>query len=154
VDATLYGAGAGITLFLADLAGATADAEVAAVARDAARFVAGTSEEGYFGLYTGYAGMVFAVRHAASVLGDGDLAHRATGMLDHLAGAAQPAGDGLEWPAFPGGRGPWQDLYHAAGELNPPLAAMPCCAEPGIAAWCGSHRRRDERLARRPAAGC
>jgi lantibiotic modifying enzyme len=116
-DATLYGAGAGITLFLADLARALDDADLAAAAGQAARFVAGTPDQGYFGLYTGYAGMTFAVRHAAAVLGDDSLRHQAAGMLDHLAAAAVPVGDGLEWPAFPSGRGPWQELFHGTAGI-------------------------------------
>lgn len=38
-------------------------------------------------------------------------------MLDHLIDAAWPAGGGTEWPAWPGGRGPWHELYHGAAGI-------------------------------------
>jgi lantibiotic modifying enzyme len=117
LDATLYGAGAGIALFLSDLASITDDSQVARAARDAALFVSRTPDEGHYGLYTGYAGMVLATDHAATVLGDGDLRGRADAMLDHLVELSQPAGDGIEWPAWPNGRGPWQELFHGTAGI-------------------------------------
>jgi len=117
LDATLYGAGAGIALFLSDLASATEDAELAVAARNAALFVSRTPDHGRFGLYTGYAGMVLATHHAATVLGDVGLRSRGAAMLDHLVDAAWPAGGGIEWPAWPGGRGPWHELYHGAAGI-------------------------------------
>ncbi len=117
LDATLYGARAGIALFLSDLASATEDAELAVAARNAALFVSRTPDHGRFGLYTGYAGMVLATHHAATVLGDVGLRSRGAAMLDHLVDAAWPAGGGIEWPAWPGGRGPWHELYHGAAGI-------------------------------------
>lgn len=117
VDPTLYGAGAGVTLFLTDLASETGDGELAKASRDGAGSLAATPDEGRFGLYTGLAGMVFAVDHAAAVLDDRDLRCQAARMLDQLIDAGQPAGAGIEWPAWANGRGPWQELFHGSAGI-------------------------------------
>jgi lantibiotic modifying enzyme len=109
VDATLHGAGAGITYFLTKLACTTDDDRVGAAARQAARFVASSPHDGRFGFYTGYAGLVLAVQHAATSLDDAD--------LERLADAAQPTAGGIEWPAWPDGRGPWQELFHGTAGI-------------------------------------
>jgi lantibiotic modifying enzyme len=134
LNATLYGGGAGIALFLSDLASITADTTFAQAAREAALFVARSPDEGYFGLYTGYAGMVLAVNHAAAVLDDADLRSRGNVMLGHLVDAGQPTGDGIEWPAWPSGRGPWQDLYHGTAGIALVAAQL---GRPEVAAAAG-----------------
>jgi lantibiotic modifying enzyme len=116
-DATLYGAGAGVALFLASLAAATGDADTTAAARAAARFVARTPDGGRFGLYTGYSGMALAVDQAGLLLGDDGLRGQAARMMDRVASAARPAGVGVQWPPMPSGRGPWQELYHGTAGI-------------------------------------
>lgn len=98
-SAILYGAGAGAALFLTDLAASTGDAATAAAAAAAARFVARSADAGQFGLYTGYAGMVLAVDHAAAGAGQSGVgaallrAHRVGGLGRALA--AQLAVSGM-----------------------------------------------------------
>ena len=40
-----------------------------------------------------------------------------TDGIHHLVDAGVPAGDGIELPAWPSGRGPWQDLYHGTAGI-------------------------------------
>ena len=109
ISATLYGSGAGVAIYLADLAVITGEADLANAARGASRFVARSPDEGRHGLYSGYAGMALAVAHVGEVLGDEDLVAQGEGMVD-LRRRRPPAGRGLEWPPWPNGRGPWSEL--------------------------------------------
>lgn len=123
-----------MTLVLSDLAYTTADDRFAKAARDAARFVSDSRDDGRFGLYSGYAGMVLAVWHAASVLDDADLRRRGAVMLDHLVDAARSTGCGIEWPARPCGRGPWQELYNGTAGIALVVARL---GRPDIASAAG-----------------
>jgi lantibiotic modifying enzyme len=116
-SATLFGSGSGVALFLSDLYNTTGEEGFADLARDAARFVARCGDSGQFGLYSGYAGMTLAVCQCAGILGDDELAKDGIAMVDRLVAAATPAGDGIEWPAWPNGRGPWSDLYHGTAGI-------------------------------------
>jgi lantibiotic modifying enzyme len=120
----LYGGSAGIALFLADLARLTGDSGHGRAARDAERFTARTSHKDRFGLYSGLAGAALAVDDVATVLDDASLRIEAYAMLAELAAAAQPAGAGVEWPAWPDGRGPWRDLFHGSAGIALALARL------------------------------
>lgn len=138
IDPTLYGAGAGVALYLAELAAATGDGAVGEQARLAARAVARGPSARRYGLYSGLAGMVLAVSRVADVLEDEVLRSRAATMLADLVSAAEPADAqdegrppgserrvaGVEWPAWPNGRGPWRDLIHGTAGIVLVLDAL------------------------------
>lgn len=111
ISTTLYG-GAGVVMYLAELATATGDRDFTDVARAGARLVARSPDPGLYGLYSGYAGSAMAVAHVGEELGDQELSVQAEAMIDHLLEVARPAGAGIEWPAWPNGRGPWWELYN------------------------------------------
>lgn len=117
ITPSLYGSGAGVALFFAELAAATGEVRYGELARQAARFVSLWPMNGQDGLYTGYAGRVLAVARVAEALEDVGLAESASGMTGLLLTRAEVAGAGLEWPAWPDGRGPWWELYHGSAGI-------------------------------------
>jgi lantibiotic modifying enzyme len=117
VPQTLYSGQAGVALFLSELARSTGDDSFAEAAGAAARSVATHPDIGMFGLYSGLAGMALAVRRSGDLLDDSDLRDRAEGMVDLLLADAIEAGSGVEWPAEPDGRGPWQELFRGTAGI-------------------------------------
>jgi lantibiotic modifying enzyme len=118
VDHPLYGGQAGVALLLGELALVTGEDDFMTAAGDAAHNVANAAAIGRFGLYSGLAGMALAVDRTAGLLGDERLGHDAETMVDRIVDSRVCAGDGVEWPAWANGRGPWQDLFHGTAGVG------------------------------------
>ena len=118
VDFRLYGGQAGVALLLGELAVVTGEDAFERAARDAARNVANAADVGRFGLYSGLAGMAFAADRTARRVGDERLGRDAEAMIDRIVDARVRGGDGVEWPAWVNGKGPWQDLFHGTAGIG------------------------------------
>ena len=116
ISPSLYGSG-GVALLFADLAEATGDDLFCGLARQAAEFVATWPENGQDGLYTGFAGRILATARVAQLPGAEILNERVSALVNRLVARAHRAGAGLEWPAWPNGRGPWWELYHGSAGI-------------------------------------
>ena len=118
VDFPMYGGQAGVALLLGDLAVATGEGDFVRAAHDAARNLATAADIGRFGLYSGLAGMAFAADRTARLVGDEGLGHNAEAMVDRIVDARVQVGEGVEWPAWENGQGPWQDLFHGTAGVG------------------------------------
>jgi len=62
--------------------------------------------------------MAVAADRTASLVGDGRLGQDVEAMVDRIADARVRVGDGVEWPAWANGQGPWQDLFHGTAGVG------------------------------------
>ena len=118
VDFPLYGGQAGVALLLGELAVVTGEGDFVTGAGDTARNVTNAADIGRFGLYSGLAGMAFAADRTATLVGDERLGHDAEAMVDRIVDARVHVGNGVEWPAWANGQGPWQDLFHGTAGIG------------------------------------
>lgn len=112
LDPGLYSGDGGVALFLADVVDATDEPQMRAALEDACRNLIRHQDYGWFGLYSGVAGMAWAVRRGAEALESAELRAGVEQLLDSIEGNAVRIGDTVEWPITPIGRGPWRELYH------------------------------------------